>query len=112
MLSLEFALLLPVIGLVVLAIVLAGIHGVDQVSVQDAARQAARVAATTRAGDAPEQAAQDAAFPRQVSVVVKPATRKPGDRILVAVKHTRDVGWLHWTVTGIAHTVAEPRVGW
>ena len=111
-LSLEFALLLPVVAMVLMAIVLAAVHGVDQLAVQEAARQAARVAATTRAGEAPTAAASESAFPRIVSVVVKPASRRPGDRVLVAVRHTRDVGWLHWTVTGVAHAVAEPRTGW
>ncbi len=111
-LALEFALLLPVVGLVLLAVTLVAVHGVDQVVVQDAARHAARVAATTRAGDGPAEAATEAAHPREVSVVVRPAVRRPGDGVLVAVRHTRHVGFLHWTVTGVARAVAEPAVGW
>jgi Flp pilus assembly protein TadG len=106
--TLEFAMLVPVVGLMFLAVLLAGIHATDQIAVQDAARAAARTAATTAANGSVLEVAYLAAAPRVVRVTVLPTRRVSGTAVHVTVVHTRDVGWLQWTVIGKATAVAEP----
>lgn len=108
--ALEFALLVPVVGLLLLAVVLAGVHAVDQIVVQDAARAGVRSAATTTADGPPRSAALEAAGGREVRVVILPVRRVEGGRVNVSVVYTRDVGWLSWTVHGRATATVEPGV--
>ncbi len=110
-LALEFALVLPLVGVLMLALVLAGVHAVDQLQVAEAARVAARAAAVTSSGDAPIRAAREAAAPRDIEVLVVPAVRRHGDPIEVTVRHRRDVGFVHWLVEASAVAVAEPVTG-
>lgn len=108
--ALEFALLVPVVSLLVFVVILAGVHAVDQVAVQDAARGAARAAATSRSEAAAREVAAEALAGRSASLSILPPRRRAGDRFTVTVTWTRDVGPITWTVRGQAVAVTEPGV--
>lgn len=108
MVALEFALLVPVVALLLLAVLLAGVHALDQLTVQDAAAAGARAAATSRDDRSAREAVDEVLDGRPAWVVVSPARRRPGDRVVVRVTRTRDVGWLTWTVIGEATATTEP----
>lgn len=108
--TLEFALLIPVVGVLLLAVLLAGVHAVDQIAVQDAARAGARSAVTTRQVEPPRRAAQGAVGDREVQVVILPAGRRPGTQVNVTVLYRRQLPWISWSVTGRAVGIVEPGV--
>lgn len=84
----EVALVLPVVALLALLLVQAGLVVRDQVLVVHAAREAARAAAVEPAPEAAREAAERSArlVPSRLSVEVGPRG-EPGDPVRVAVRY-------------------------
>lgn len=100
---------------VVLLLVVLLLHvlafGRDLLVVHEAARAAARVAATTASDAEVVRVARDAADGRSVLVTVTPAARRAGDLAEVEVRWTSQVGRLRPTVYARAVARVEPAVG-
>lgn len=110
-LSLEFALTVPLVFLVVLVVFHAAAVARDTVVVQDAARVGARVAATTTSHDAVVDAVSEALGGRWASVGVVPRDRQPGDLARVTVKIRSRFAVRHVWLRATAVATVEPGVG-
>lgn len=109
--ALEFALIVPLVGMVIVLVLHAGLFAIDLVLAQTVAREAARAAAV--ADDAAARdAASEAAAGRQVELHLTPAhgRREPGDEIRARARLRsnafRSLGTTVW-VTGQAVMRAE-----
>ena len=110
-LSLEMALLLPVVALVVVGLLQVAALGRDLLVLQEAARVGARVAATTTGTAAPERAARAAAPElRALTVTVTPAARADGDIVLVEVTAEHRLGPTTRVLSARALARVEPVV--
>lgn len=106
--TLEAALTLPVVAVLLLAVLqLTGVVR-DELLVQEAARSALRVAVTTRTAAPVVTAAERAADGRPVVVRVVPGRRRPGDLVRVEVRLPGRVGPLRTTSIGRAAGRVEP----
>jgi hypothetical protein len=112
MLTLEVALVLPVIALLVIGLIQVAALGRDLLVLHEAARVGARVAATTSGASAPERAAR-AAAPELVglTVAVTPAVRSDGDLVLVEVSAEHRLGPVVRTIQARSIARVEPGVG-
>lgn len=112
MLSLEAVLILPVIAVVLLGLLQVAALGRDLLVLHEAARVAARVAATTSGASAPDRAAR-AAAPELVglTVSVTPAVRSDGDLVLVEVTAEHRLGPVTRTLRARSIARVEPTVG-
>ena len=109
--SLEYALAVPALFLLVLLVLHAAVLGRDALLVQSAAREGARVAATTRSDTAVRSAVQRALDGRRATVRVAPRTRTAGDLVRVEVALRSRAGRGTVILRGQAATVVEPSVG-
>ena len=105
--SLELALAIPLLFLLLLVVFHAATLGRDALLVQDAARQGARVAATTADRSDVVAAVTEAVDGRQVTVSISGA-RRPGGLVTVAVTMASKAGRGGTTVTGEAAAAVEP----
>ena len=110
-LSLEFALVIPVVFVLVMLVFHAAVYARDALVAQDAARAGARSAATTTSDDAVVEVVRAAVDGRAVDVVVTPSLRRSGQLVSVAVTLTSRAGLGTTTVTVRAVAVVEPGVG-
>ena len=106
--SLEFALLLPLVALLLVATLqLAGLVR-DVLVVQDLARQAARVAAVSN-DDGPVRAVVGDRLPG-TTVVITPPRRRSGTTVRVVVRHVAEVAGQRVPLVGRAAALVEPGV--
>lgn len=94
-LTLEFAMTLPILAMVLALLLAAGSVVRDVLVLQEAARVGARVASTTGGDQAARWAAQDAApelAGSALTVRVSPAIRRPGDQVQVEITVARSYG--------------------
>ena len=111
-LSLEVVLVLPLVALLVLGLLQVAALGRDLLLLHEAARAAARVAATTTGADAPRAAARTAAPELgDLRVEVAPVWRRTGDLATVTVRATRRYGPVSRELTARAVAHVEPTVG-
>jgi Flp pilus assembly protein TadG len=112
MLSLEVALILPVVALLVVGLIQVAALGRDLLVLHEAARVGARVAATTSGTGAPERAAR-AAAPELGGLVIEitPAVRADGDLVLVEVSAEHRLGPTTRTLRARSIARVEPGVG-
>lgn len=112
-LSLETALVAPLIALLMLVVLHAAVLARDALLVQSAAREAARTAATTTRSAAVQRRARTAADGRSVEVEVDPQRWGPGDVVVVTVRLASQAGGPLGPVelTGTASARVEPGVG-
>lgn len=106
--SLEAALLLPVIALLTLAVLRTVGVARDVLVVHEAARAGARAAATTVTDGPPTTAARAAADGRPVDVRITPAQRRPGEIVTVEVELADRLGPLPYRVAARAVAQVEP----
>lgn len=106
--ALEFALLLPLVALLLSAVlqVLGLVR--DVLVVQDLARQAVRVAAVS-ADDGPVRAVVADRL-AEATVEVTPTGRRSGSTVRVAVRHVAEVAGQRVPVVGRAAALVEPGV--
>ncbi len=110
-LSLELALTVPALFLLMLIIFHAAVYARDALLVQDAARRGARVAATSLDDGAVSAAVRDAVDGRPVAVTVRPSARRAGDVVRVTVTmQSRGVPRAA-PLTATAVTAVEPGIG-
>lgn len=108
--SLELALAVPALFLLVLLVLHAAVLGRDAVLVQAAARDGARVAATTTSDPAVRSAVTEALDGRAATVTVVPAARRPGHVVRVTVTLRSRAGRGGTELRGVAAAVVEPGV--
>lgn len=108
--SLEYALAVPALFLLVLLVLHAAVLGRDVLLVQSAAREGARVAATTTSDAAVRSAVQRALDGRHATVRVAPRARTAGDLVRVEVALRSRAGRGTVVLRGHAATVVEPSV--
>lgn len=109
--SLELALATPALFLLLLLVFHAAVFGRDVLLVQTAARQGARVAATSTEDSAVRAAVVEALDGRQAAVTVSPRGH-PGSLVRVTVTLTSAAGvGRHPTVRATAAAAVEPVVG-
>lgn len=109
-LSLELALTVPALFLLVLVVFYAAVYARDALLVQDAARRGARVAATTLDDGAVVTAVREALDGRTATVTVRPSTRRAGDLVRVTVTLQSQVIPRAGSLTATAVTAVEPGV--
>lgn len=109
-LSLELALTVPLVFLLVLVVFHAAAVARDAVVVQDAARAGARVAATTTSHEAVVAAVSEALDGRRADVGVVPRDREPGDLVRVTVALRTRLGFRHVRLQAKAVATAEPGI--
>lgn len=109
-LSLELALTVPLVFLLVLVIFHATAVARDAIAVQDAARVGARAAATTTSHDAVVAAVSEALGGREAGVGVVPRDRRPGDLTRVTVTLRSDLGFRRVRLRATAVATVEPGV--
>lgn len=109
--SLELALAVPALFLLVLLVLHAAVLGRDAVLVQAAARDGARVAATTTSDAAVRTAVVGSLDGRDARVTVAPAVRRPGQIVRVTVTLRSRAGRGRTELRGVAAAVVEPGVG-
>lgn len=107
-LSLEFALTVPALFLVLLVVGHLIVFARDALAVQTAAREGARVAATSSGEDGVRRAVAAALDGRQARVVVTPRDRQVGELVRVTVILESAAGPGGTTVAGSAASVVEP----
>lgn len=105
--SLELALAIPQLFLLLLVVFHAAGLGLDALRVQNAARQGARVAATTSSRSEVVAAVEEAMEGRPATVTVTGA-REPGSLVRVTVSSPSKAGLGGTTVTGAASAAVEP----
>jgi hypothetical protein len=88
--TVEFALVLPLVVVLVLAVLQVALVARDLVAVQHAAREAARAASVDRAHDAPVRAARRVLRRAEVTVGTRPAVGGPL-RVEVSVRSRTDL---------------------
>ncbi|MCA1713463.1 MAG: pilus assembly protein [Actinobacteria bacterium] len=110
-LSLEFALVVPVVFVLVMLVFHAAVYARDGLVAQDAARAGARAAATTTSDEAVVAIVEEAVDGRPVDVVITPRARRPGQLVTVAVTLTSRAGMGTQQVSARAVAVVEPGVG-
>ncbi len=110
-LSLELALTVPALFLLMLVVFHAAVYARDALLVQDAARRGARVAATTLDDGAVAAAVRDALDGRDAAVTVRPSTRRAGDLVRVTVTLQSRIMARAAPLTATAVTAVEPGVG-
>ncbi|MFN2556206.1 MAG: TadE family type IV pilus minor pilin [Nitriliruptorales bacterium] len=110
-LSLELALTVPALFLLMLVVFHAAVYARDALLTQDAARRGARVAATSLDDGAIHQAVRDALDGRPATVTVQPSARRAGDviRVTVVLQSRGLPGTPQLTATAVA--AVEPGVG-
>ena len=111
--SLEAALVLPVVALVAWTLLQAAGVFVDALRLHDAARAGVRVAVTSL-DDRDVSRVVAAALPAvaaDLDVSVDPATRRPGDLVTVEVALLRTVGPLQHRLVARSAGVVEPILG-
>lgn len=104
--ALEFALLLPLVALLLVAALQVVGLARDVVVVQDLARQAVRVAAAS-GDDAATRAVVEERLPR-AAVVISPLHRRVGDLVHVVVRQDASLAGVTVSVTGQAVARVEP----
>lgn len=109
--SLEFALTVPALFLLVLLVLHAAVLGRDAVLVQAAARDGARVAATTTDDGAVRSTVTEALEGRTAAVSITPPVRRPGQIVRVTVTLRSRAGRAGTDLRGVAAAVVEPGVG-
>ncbi|MEX0592854.1 MAG: TadE/TadG family type IV pilus assembly protein [Nitriliruptoraceae bacterium] len=111
--SLEAALVLPVVALVAWTLLQAAGVFVDALRLHDAARAGVRVAVTSHDDRDVSRivAAVLPAVARDLDVSVDPALRRPGDLVIVEVRLLRTVGPLQHDLVARSAGVAEPILG-
>lgn len=107
MVSLELALVVPVIFALLLLIAHGAVLARDALLVQGAAREAARVAASTGDNARARVAAREAVDGRRISVGISGSGR-PGELVRVTVTMASAAGRGQTTVTATATAMAEP----
>lgn len=106
--ALEFALLLPLVALLLVATLqLVGLVR-DVLVVQDLARQVARVAAVSN-DDGPARAVVGDRLPG-ATVAITPLRRRSGTTVRVVVRHVAEVAGQRVPVVGRAAALVEPGV--
>lgn len=109
--TLETAVALPLVAVVLLGVLqLAGVLR-DQLLVQEAARVGLRVATTTVTVPPVVDAVTGSVGTRTVTTRVTPRQRRPGDTVEVVVRLQGTVGPLRYTTTGRAGGRVEPGAG-
>lgn len=109
-LSLELALTVPLVFLLVLVVFHAAAVARDAIAVQDAARVGARAAATTTSHDDVVAAVSEALGGRRARVSVVPRGRVPGDLTRVTVTLRARLGFRHVRLRATAVATVEPGV--
>lgn len=109
--SLEFALTVPVLFVLVVVVLHSAVFVRDAVLVQHAAHEGARVAATTTSDRAVRAAVTAALDGRVGEVTITPSPRRAGDTVVVVVVHHSVAGPVGVDVRGRAATRVEPVVG-
>lgn len=110
-LSLELALTVPALFLLMLVVFHAAVYARDALLVQDAARRGARVAATSLDDEVITAAVRDALDGRPAAVTVGPPARRAGDvvRVTVTLQSRVVPGAAPLSATSVA--AVEPGVG-
>lgn len=108
--SLEMALAVPALFLLVLLVLHAAVLGRDAILVQSAAREGARVAATTGSDAAVRSVVSEALDGREATVTISPAVRRPGHVVRVTVTLRSRAGREGTELRGVAAAVVEPGV--
>lgn len=109
--SLELALAVPALFLLVLLVMHAAVLGRDAVLVQAAARDGARVAATTTSDAAVRAAVSGSLDGRDATVTLVPPSRRAGQIVRVTVTLRSRAGRRGTELRGVAVAVVEPGVG-
>ncbi|MDX1658270.1 MAG: TadE family type IV pilus minor pilin [Nitriliruptorales bacterium] len=110
-LSLEFALALPLLLLAVLTALQGLVLGRDVLLAHEAARAGARAAATSTSNAAVDRAVTAAIGDRAAGVTIQPAGRSAGDTVTVEVVLDTHLGPKRFEVRATAATRVEPGVG-
>ncbi len=110
-LSLELALTVPALFLLMLVVFHAAAYARDALLTQDAARRGARVAATSLDDGAIRTAVRDALDGRSAEVTVHPSARRAGDVVRVTVTLQSRVVPGAPPLTARAVAAVEPGVG-
>lgn len=110
-LSLELALTVPALFLLMLVVFHAAVYARDALLVQDAARRGARVAATTLDDGAVAAAVRDGLDGRAAAVTVRPSPRGAGDVVRVTVTLQSRAIANAAPLTATAVSAVEPGVG-
>ncbi|MDX1620300.1 MAG: TadE/TadG family type IV pilus assembly protein [Nitriliruptorales bacterium] len=110
-LSLEFALALPMLLLAVLAALQGLALGRDVLIVHEAARAGARAAATSTGSGAVDAAISEALDGRDADRTISPPERKTGDLVVVTVVLTSRIGPQELEVSATSAARVEPGVG-
>lgn len=98
--TLETALTLPLVALVLAAVLQLVLVVGDELVAQEAARAALRAAVTSAGPGTPHGAAAEAAAPRDVEVEVVPRRRTGGEVVRVTVRISRELGPLRTVAVG------------
>ena len=111
MLSLEAVWVLPALALLVVGLLSTVGLVRDVLLLHEAARAGARTAATTSGQEAVVTAARQAAPELDLTVTVRPVTRRDGDLAQVEVRASRTIGPVRHPLSARAVARVEPVVG-
>ncbi len=109
--SLEFALAVPVLALLMLLVLHAAVYARDALLVQGAAQHGARAAAATADNNRVRGVVRDALDGRDAVVTITPLHRQAGDTVRVGVTLRSRAGFGHHSVTARGAAIVEPGVG-